>query len=398
MAAPRLTSVTRQRKSLLESTLAPANFERFSTLRDPFRASGKVGGGLISEQIRRATTPRIDSVLEQTKPIVDPRGSSGQFSVIESLDWSALYGQPISLEALQVAPPAGLVTEALADRAKFGPIRLADPIKTLTTSSLIASAIFDTSSLDAINASLRPQISASDLINRTRFEPGNHPSIGKSDSLSLGRSATSAILDSAKIDWNADLSTLGIGDLVAPVRTEDEVVPVAFPPDLIEPDPLSTEFEIDAIVAESQIGAQVFLELRSPKAAARMAAAREHLREDSAEDLAFCLTACRRALHALADSVYEPRSVKVKDRRGKLRRVDAEAFKNRLLMFLSEAISSDTQLALALQLLDSASGRLDALLSQLNKGVHADVLRDEAIDAYVETWAFIARVVRATAN
>jgi hypothetical protein len=45
-------------------------------------------------------------------------------------------------------------------------------------------------------------------------------------------------------------------------------------------------------------------------------------------------------------------------------------------------------------MLDKVVGHLDALVDQLNKGTHADVLRDEATEVYVETWRVIARVAR----
>lgn len=214
----------------------------------------------------------------------------------------------------------------------------------------------------------------------------------------LGREATLAAVRAAEIDWKFG-DVLAASDLVAPVVVADgELAAAAFPPDLVEEDPLSSEFEVDAIVAEHQTSAQVFLALRSPKAAERMASARERLTEGDEEALSQSLTSCRRALHALADEAYPPRRGKVKDRTGTEREVHAEAFKNRLLMFLTDAISSSRMRELAETQAEKVVNHLDALVVQLDKGVHADVIRDEATVAYVETWSFIAHVARVVSD
>src|SRR5436190_19942649 len=116
----------------------------------------------------------------------------------------------------------------------------------------------------------------------------------------LGRQATLAAVQVPKIDWGLEREAFSVSDLVAPVETEEhEWITSAFPPDLVEEEPLSSEFEVDAIVTEHQVGAQIFLAVRSPRAAERMASARDRLTEGDPEALAQCLTSCRRALHAL---------------------------------------------------------------------------------------------------
>lgn len=54
-------------------------------------------------------------------------------------------------------------------------------------------------------------------------------------------------------------------------------------------------------------------------------------------------------------------------------------------MFLTEAIESTGTLALAEAEINHVVARLDALVSKLDKDVHAEVVRDEALHAYVET-------------
>jgi hypothetical protein len=189
--------------------------------------------------------------------------------------------------------------------------------------------------------------------------------------------------------------TFSLSDLVAPGPDEQLA---AFPPDLVEESPLRDAVAIDAFVLAGQLSAEVFLSMRSRDASKRMASARERLAAGDSEALAHALTSCRRALHSLADEVYPARRAKVVDRSGAARVVNDQAFKNRLLMFLSEAVASDSTLALGASQLDHLVARLDALVRKLGKGVHADVLRAEAEHAYVETWSFIAHIARYAAG
>jgi len=281
----------------------------------------------------------------------------------------------------------------------YGVVRLDDmlgQIKGLSESVLIGSTVLPPDYLQSMGLTAKIQPRLDQLFASAHFEPGRMLEQFEgldTKALMLGRAGTLAAVRAPEIEWGPH-RFFTASDLVAPVVADDELVTAAFPPDLVEEDPLSTEFEVDAIVAEDQIGAQIFLALRTPKAADRMNSARQRLREGDAEALAQCLTSCRRALHALADVVYPARRGKVTDRAGIEREVHAEAFKNRLLMFLAEALEGSTMQALAEAMLDKAVGHLDALVDQLNKGVHADVLRDEAAEAYVETWRVIARVGR----
>jgi hypothetical protein len=245
------------------------------------------------------------------------------------------------------------------------------------------------------------------LLRDVRFELGRDMSIGRDMSRWLGgisayslqTNALAGYIRTAEIDWHASPAP-GATDLVAPasesVLAEDEAALAIFPPDLIEADPLGSDLEVDVFVVRSQAEAQLFLKLRSPRAADRLAAANKRLAEGDAEALAQALTSCRRALSALADDLYPPRKHEVVDRSGKPRRVGQEEFVNRLLMFLSDEIEQTRLRRLAVASLDSTAKSLDALIGQLGKGVHADVAREEASAAYVATWSFIAHVARLT--
>jgi hypothetical protein len=295
---------------------------------------------------------------------------------------------------------AGLAgTVGAADR--YGSLRLTETLDQITgmrESLLIGSSVLGPNYLESFVGASNVMPSLDKLLGNAYFEPGRMLegfSAVDTSALMLGREATLAAIAGSALDWELS-APYALGDLVAPVAHEGDaqLVAAAFPPDLVADDPLTSEFEVDAIVAENQTGAQIFLALRSTAAARRMESARDRLREGDTEALAQSLTSCRRALHALADFVYPARPGKVRDRRGKDRVVDNEAFKNRLLMFLTEAIDSSKARALAEATVDQAVAHVDAVLGELNKGTHADILRDEATEAYVQTWAVIARVAR----
>jgi len=260
-----------------------------------------------------------------------------------------------------------------------------------------ASGLLGPSALESVRGSIIP-MSYDRFVDEARFDAGTL--IGLADVAPLtGFSIDSALLRQTPaaltIDWGSgSRDALTVEDLTAPVPDVSGPGLAAFPPDLVEDAPLGSGVRIDAVVANSQAGAELFLAARSPVAADRMVAARRRLLEGDSEALSQALTSCRRALHALADEVYPARRQKVVDRTGIPRTAHAEAFKNRLLLFVDDAIESAGTLVLATAELDHVVARLDALVSKLDKGVHADVVRDEAHHAYVETWTFIAHVAR----
>jgi hypothetical protein len=210
----------------------------------------------------------------------------------------------------------------------------------------------------------------------------------------FGRETTTKALLDLDIKWRSSFDYFTVADLVGPVIDEGTETIAAFPPDLVEDQPLQSEFAVDAIVAETQESAQIFLALRSETAARRMASARQRLQEGDTEALAQCLTSCRRALHALADDTFPPRGGTVTGRDGIAREVGPEQFKNRLMALLEENIEGRTPLRLAKRQFAQTVDVLDALIEELSKGVHADVIREETVQAYVQTWAFIAHVAR----
>jgi hypothetical protein len=395
--------MARPGKTPLEQLVGSSYFDAFKPLRQMLEMkeqADRVLGHSALRDLSSITAGPNSKLIDSVNP---PLGSN----ITSLLGESALEKLSVGIgakslvgETIKQLNSGGVLSELTRQADLYGGLRLDGALADLhglRQSTLIGSAVLSNDQLQQISGLVDTRSALQGLVGTLRFEPGEMLSqIGGLDgkALMLGREATLDAVRAPEIRWPVD-DLYGLSDLVAPVRSpEGELVSAAFPPDLVEDEPLSSEFEVDAIVAEHQTGAQVFLALRSPRAAERMASARQRLIEGDDEALAQSTTSCRRALHALADTVYPARKGKVKDRSGKERAVHGEAFKNRLLMFLSEGIPTSRMLELAEAKLDLVVTHLDLLARQLDKGVHADVIREEAIQAYVETWAVIAHVAQ----
>lgn len=391
--------MAKRTRSTLEQLTGAGIFDMFEPLRKVGLMQERADRILGHDTIRKMNSVVTGSdMVRDLPPIVDTKVLE-MFQESTARQLGLGMQKPLLEDTIKKLGLGAGLTEAFNKADLYGAVRLDDmlgQIKGLPNSMVIGSTVLPPDYLEAVGLTAKIQPALDQLFGSAHFEPGRMLEQFQgleTKALMLGREGTLAAVRGPEINW--DLGRFfTFSDLVAPVEADEELVTAAFPPDLIEEEPLSTEFEVDAIVAEHQTGAQIFLALRSPTAAERMQSARQRLQEGDAEALAQCVTSCRRALHALADAVYPARRGKVKDRTGIERQVHAEAYKNRLLMFLTEAIESAKLHALAEATIDKVVGHLDALIDQLNKGTHADVIRAEATEAYVETWAVIARVAR----
>lgn len=137
-----------------------------------------------------------------------------------------------------------------------------------------------------------------------------------------------------------------------------------------------------------------FVRAQCPKAAEQLLAAEQRLQEGDAEALSAALTACRRLFMTIADAVFPARAEPRKDRLGKTRVVDQDAYKNRLLAFMEERIASDSTLAILEAQIGHAAERLDAVYEKACKGVHANITEAEARLAVMETYLLLSEVAR----
>jgi hypothetical protein len=391
--------MAKQTRTTLEQMTAPGIFDMFEPLRRINRMQEQADRILGNDAIRKMNSAMTGpNLVRDLSPIVDTKVLD-MFKDSTARQLGLGVQKPLLEDTMRKLGVGAGLTEAFKKADLYGALPLDDmlgQIKGLPGSIVIGSTVLPPDLPERLGLTAKSRPALDQLFDNAHFEPGRLLDQFKgydTKALMLGREGTLAALRRPTIEWDPG-GFFAFSDLVAPVDANGELTPAAFPPDLIEEDPLSAEFEVDAIVAEHQTGAQIFLVLRSPIAAERMQSARQRLQEGDTEALAQCVTSCRRALHALADTVYPAREGAVKDRKGIERKVDAEAFKNRLMIFLDDAIDSAKPRPLALATIDKVAGHLDALVDQLNKGVHVDVVRAEATEAYVETWAVIARVAR----
>lgn len=137
-----------------------------------------------------------------------------------------------------------------------------------------------------------------------------------------------------------------------------------------------------------------FVRIHCPKAAEQLVAINERLHEDLPESRAAALTSCRRLLMTVADSLFPPQDQSWTDSNGKTRKVGSEEYKNRLLVYVEQKISSDSSFSIIVSEIEHLAARLDAVYEKVCKGVHADVSKEEARLAVIHTYLFLGEIAR----
>lgn len=144
--------------------------------------------------------------------------------------------------------------------------------------------------------------------------------------------------------------------------------------------------------ARSEI--DMFVRAHCPKAAEKLVAINERMFEDSTESRSAALTTCRRLIMEVADSLFPARNEDWTDNAGKKRKVGVEQYKNRLLAYLSERSSSESNSAILEAELELIAAKLDAVYEKTCKGVHVDVNAQEAKLAVISTYILLGEVSR----
>lgn len=135
-----------------------------------------------------------------------------------------------------------------------------------------------------------------------------------------------------------------------------------------------------------------FIRSHCPKSAEKIVAINERMADASEESRSAALTSCRRLLMDVADSVFPSKEEEWKDRKGKIRKVGNDQYKNRLLAYLSDLGESEGSYALLESELEHLASRLDIIYEKTCKGVHIDVSLNEARLAVIHTYLFIGEV------
>lgn len=139
-----------------------------------------------------------------------------------------------------------------------------------------------------------------------------------------------------------------------------------------------------------------FIRSHCPKAAEKIIAINERMTDQSTESLSAALTSCRRLLMEVADSIFPTREEEWKDRKGKIRKVGIDQYKNRILAYLADLNTSEGSYTLLESELDHLASRLDVIYEKTCKGVHVDVSPNEAKLTVIHTYLFIGEIATHT--
>lgn len=126
----------------------------------------------------------------------------------------------------------------------------------------------------------------------------------------------------------------------------------------------------------------------SPKAIAKFNSIYDNLGKGETENLSLLALSCRRMLKDLADVVYPARGEKVNGRD-----VTSAKFINRLWAFLDEKSKSGSDKQLSQALVQHLGGILDALHDYMNKGVHAEIVKEEAEKLLIFFYLFVSDIL-----
>lgn len=111
----------------------------------------------------------------------------------------------------------------------------------------------------------------------------------------------------------------------------------------------------------------------------------ERLREGDAEAISQALTTCRRIIESFADAIHPP-SAETAEIGGNTLKLDASKHLNRINIFISTLIESQSRRARLRQ-------NLSNLYERVCAGVHSDVTTEEAYSLFLNTYLFLGEVL-----
>jgi DNA uptake protein ComE-like DNA-binding protein len=125
-----------------------------------------------------------------------------------------------------------------------------------------------------------------------------------------------------------------------------------------------------------------------PEAIEKFMSAYERLSSSSSEDWSQALTAARRVIKSVADTIYPPRDTTKGDRK-----LGEEQYINRLWAFLDEHAISGSDKDMAKAHVNYLGSFLQRLNDKASKGVHADVSYNEAVKAVLYTYLTLGDIL-----
>lgn len=148
------------------------------------------------------------------------------------------------------------------------------------------------------------------------------------------------------------------------------------------------------IFQQAREDVDTFIRAKCPKAAEKVVAINERMREEDAESRSAALTSCRRLLMSLADVIFPASEDNYIDGRGKARKVGQEQYKNRIVAFFEQRLQSGSTAVILSAEIEHLATRLDAVYEKACKGVHDNVTLEEARLVVIQTYLMIAEIAR----
>lgn len=142
---------------------------------------------------------------------------------------------------------------------------------------------------------------------------------------------------------------------------------------------------------ENRTIVDTFIRTQCPKAVDQLLAVNEALQKNETEYLSHAMTSIRRLLLSIADAIYPPSDTEYIDKKGKVRKVGAEEYKNRLIAYfeLNQAIATSPFYNAETELIAS---KIDYLYEKSCKGIHSDSSKAETNLIVIQTYLLIAEI------
>lgn len=130
-----------------------------------------------------------------------------------------------------------------------------------------------------------------------------------------------------------------------------------------------------------------------PDAPERITAIHGNIESSNPEDWANAVHGCRRLLQAVADAIYPPQATPLTLPSGKVIKVGAQAYVNRLVQYVQDRAGSSTYRKVVGTHIQFVIDRLDAVFQATNKGTHASMGQDEARRYVLYVYMIVADIL-----
>lgn len=129
-----------------------------------------------------------------------------------------------------------------------------------------------------------------------------------------------------------------------------------------------------------------------PEETEKLSAIYDSLNDDNPEKWATALTTCRRMLKTIADNLY-PASDTPVEKNGRKIKIGEDNYINRLICYIDENSTHETLDKITNSNIEYIGNRLDSINSEVCKGTHATVDKDEAERCFMHVYILIGDIL-----